>query len=123
MPTPIDIIVRVEPNIVDENPSDDTLTARFDYHSGPWAGKLTRGEIYRAKASYEVNGILYYRLERYNNVDFPFSVNPSNREVWAVAKYLIEYDPTVEPPPVPTDGKTWQGLLLVLAQATIDYLR
>ena len=118
MPTAIDKIVKVWPNEVDETPEDDTLTARFDYHSGPWAGKLTRGEVYRAKASYEVNGVTYYRLERYNNIDFPFPVTPSNREVWAVAKYLVEVDPTI----VPGNNKTWQGLLLVIANAIIDYL-
>lgn len=122
MPTAINKIVKVWPNEVDETPEDDTLTARFDYHSGPWAGKLTRGEIYRAIAEYEVGGILYYRLDRYNNVDFPFSVNPSSREVWAVAKYLIDYNPAEPPPPVPDTDKTWQGLLLALAQTTIEYL-
>lgn len=113
--------VVVTPNIVDDNPDDDTLTVRFDKHDGEWAGKLVRGKKYKAVAQYVVSGITYYQLEKLDEFPFP---NPTHRQIWGNAQYLIKLEDVVppEPEPEPIGDKTVLGVILVACKAIVKYL-
>lgn len=120
-------LVKVWPNITDDNPDDDLLTVRFDKHDGTWAGKLLRGQIFRAIESYSIptdtGEIIYYRLEEYKT-KFPFVRTPTNREVWGNSKYLVDYTEgeTPIPEPLPIE-RSLEGLLKALANTILEYYK
>ncbi len=116
-------LVKVWPNIIDDKPEDDTLTARFDNHDGTWAGRLVRGSIYKVIEEYTITKdekpITFYRLEVYKDA-FPFVRTPANRAVWVNSSYLKEYtEGEVEPPVVDSD---LIKLIYVACKAVVDYI-
>ena len=117
-------LVIVTPNIVDDNPADDTLTVRRDKHDGDWLGRLPRGFVCKAVEAYTVSGVTFYRLAK-SVTPWPVEFRPlaeSGVEVWGKAAYLPDYVPgEPEPQPAP-GGKTWQGVILAACRAVVAYL-
>ena len=113
-------LVIVTPNIVDDNPADDTLTVRRDKHDGDWLGRLPRGFVCKAAAEYVLGDKRFYKLVRHVTA-FPFTVE-AGLQIWGNAAYLPEYvpgEPDPDPEPIPVTGDIWRALVLEIGRAIV----